>query len=165
MTRKTAVKTALLCGLFFLALGGWLLHLRVHPPEKSPHNYIPFVTGVISVFFIPAMFTFRKTLALGYILNGFFVIIGTITMAHFSIAHFKAPATFSGIFLGTTLADISLLWGKLAAGKALFDLEFLKSDSDQAPQGRFFRYPNMGWWYVHLAGLSAVYAAGNLLWK
>jgi len=165
VTRKITVKYALLCCLFFLGLGGWLLHLRIHPPSGSAHNYIPFITGIISVFFLSGLFAFRKTLALGYILNGFFVILGTITMAHFSIAHFKGPVTFSGIFLNTTLADISMLWGKFAAGKALFGLEFLKTDADPAPRGRFFRYPNMGWWWVHLAAISAIYTAGNILWK
>ena len=165
MTRKMMVKLTLLCGLIFLGLGGWLLHLRIHPVSKNASNYVPFIAGIISIFCLPVMFWFRKTITLGYILNGFFVIIGTITMSHFSIANFKGPVTFTGIMLNTTLADISLLWGKFAVGKALFDLEFLKSDADQAPKGRFFRYPNMGWWLAHLFGISIIYALGNILWK
>jgi len=165
MTRKNMVKLTLLGGLFFLGLGGWLLHLRIHPVSKNTSNYVPFLTGIISVFCLPVLFWFRKTITPGYILNGFFVIIGTITMAHFSIANFNSPVTFKGIILNTTLADISLLWGKFAVGKALFDMEFLKSDADPAPKGRFFRYPNMGWWWVHLIGISVIYATGNILWK
>jgi hypothetical protein len=34
-----------------------------------------------------------------------------------------------------------------------------------ARHGRIWRYPNMGWWWVHLFALSVVYAAGNLLWN
>ena len=31
--------------------------------------------------------------------------------------------------------------------------------------GVTYRYPNMGWWLVHLVGLSIVYTLGNLLWR
>ena len=86
-------------------------------------------------------------------------------MAQFSIVHFEGPVNLKSIFLGTLLADIAILWGKFALGKALFDLEFLKSDTDPGPKGRFFRYPNMGWWWVHLFALSLVYTLGNILWK
>lgn len=165
MNRKNMLKTVLIAGLFFLALGGWLLHLRVHPVEVNKSNLVPFISGIISVFCLPLMFCFKPTITLAYILNGFFAIIGTITMAHFSIVHFTAPATFEVIFLNTTLADISLLWGKFAIGKVIFDLEFLKTDTDIKPAGRFFRYPNMGWWWVHLFALAIVYALGNILWK
>jgi len=58
-----------------------------------------------------------------------------------------------------------LLWAKFAAGKALYNLEFLKSDTDTVPGGRFLRYPNMGWWCVHLIVITIVYALGNILWK
>ena len=159
------IKETLISSLFFLALGGWLLHLRIHPPEKETYNLVPFIAGIGSVFCIPLLFCFRPTLALAYVLNGFLVIIGTITMAHYSIAHFQGPITPAGIILKTTLADIAILWGKFAAGQALFNLEFLKSEADTVGKGRYFRYPNMGWWGVHLFALTAVYALGNIFWK
>jgi len=86
-------------------------------------------------------------------------------MSHFSIAHFKGPVTLDAILFNTLLADIAILWAKFALGKALFDLEFLKSDADTMGKGRFFRYPNMGWWWVHLFALGLVYALGNFFWK
>jgi len=86
-------------------------------------------------------------------------------MAQFSIVNFKGPLTFESIILNSTFADIAILWGKFSVGKAIFDLEYLKTDKDAAAKGRFFRYPNMGWWWIHLFALSAVYALGNIFWK
>jgi hypothetical protein len=165
MNRKTMIKTTLITALFCLALGGWLLHMRIHPYSKNFDNIIPFVTGIVSVFCLPLLFCFSATVELAYILNGFLVILGTILMANLSIAHFEGPLALGNILMNTTFADIMLLWGKFAVGKALFGLERLKSDTDTIPKGRFFRYPNMGWWWVHLAGLSTIYALGNILWK
>ncbi len=165
MNRKRALKATLVTGLFSLALGGWLLHLRIHPPTKSRDLLIPFIAGIVSAFCLPLLFWFRRTLNLAYIVNGFLVIIGTITMAQFSIVNFKGPVTAVNIIVNTLLADIALLWGKFVIGKAIFDLEFLKSDADLSAKGRFFRYPKMGWWLAHLFALAAVYALGNILWK
>lgn len=165
MNRKKTIKTALIASLFCLALGGWLLHMRIHPLSKNVDYIIPFISGIISVFFIPVLFCFKPSVTLAYILNGFLAILGTITMAHLSIAQFEGPVTLKDIIFNTTFADIVILWGKFAIGKALFDLEHLKSDIDTAPKGRFFRYPNMGWWWIHLFGLSAIYALGKILWK
>lgn len=165
MHRKKMIKETLVVSLFFLALGGWLLHLRIHPPQTEAYHLVPFVAGIGSVFFVPLLFCFRPTLAVAYIINGFLVIIGTITMAHFSIVHFQGSITPVNIILKTTFADIAILWGKFAVGQALFNLEFLKSETDALGKGRYFRYPNMGWWWVHLFALTAVYALGNIFWK
>lgn len=165
MERKKLLKTTLIAALLLLSLGGFLLHLRVHPPSQDPVNLVPFVAGVLAVAVVPLLFWFDATTAWGYVVNGFLVIIGTITMAHFSLANFRGPVTAEGVLVNTTLADIFLLWGKFAAGKALFDLHLLRSAADTAPRGRFFRYPNMGWWWVHLFGMAVVYALGNILWR
>lgn len=165
MTRKNMLKNTLIAGLFFLALGGWLLHLRIHSPAKDADNLIPFIFGLISVFAVPVLFCFRKTATWAYILNGFSVIVGTVTMAHFSIVHFQGPLTPIEIIMNTTLADIAILWGKFTLGKAIFDLQGLRNDTDMAAKGRFIRYPHMGWWWVHLVGFALVYTLGNILWK
>jgi len=165
MNRKKMIKATLIVGLFFLALGGWLLHLRIHPPAMDADYFIPFAAGIVSAFCLGFLFYFRQTLTFAYLINGFLVIIGTITMTHFSFVNFKGSITATNIILNTTFADILILWGKFSAGKALFDLEFLKSDTDVAIKGRFFRYPNMGWWWAHLVALATVYTLGKILWK
>lgn len=165
MTRKNVLKTTLITGLVFLAVGGWLLHIRTHPPLADADNLVPFVSGIVSIIILPLMFWFRPTLAYAYVINGMLVILGTITMAHFSIVKFGLPTSLNGLFFNSMFADIALLWGKFAVGKAIFDLDFLKTDQDVQPKGRYFRYPNTGWWLVHLVMLSVVYALGHLLWK
>lgn len=165
LNRKEALKRTLVAALFFLSLGGFLLHLRIHSPGQIPAYFVPFISGIFSLIVLPLLFWFRRTVAYAYVINGFIVIIGTITMTHFSIANFPGPLSLAGIFLDTTLADIAVLWGKFALGKAIFDLHLLRSDADVRPPGRYFRYPNMGWWWVHLVTVTVVYALGNILWK
>lgn len=165
MNLKKNIKITLIASLFFLGLGGWLLHIRMHPFQKDMDYVIPFILGIVSVFILPFLFWFRPAVAIAYIINGFSAIIGTIVMAQFSIIYFQGPVTLANIIVNTTFADIVILWGKFTLGKALFDLEFFKSDADLSSEGRFFKYPNMGWWWVHLFALSLVYALGNILWQ
>jgi hypothetical protein len=165
MTVRTYTKSTLLVALITLSLGGFLLHLRIHTLTQNPSNIIPIISGVLSIIVLPLLFSFRKTLHYGYVLNGFLAIIGTIVMAHFAIAHWPEPATLETIILKSTLADIIIVWSKFFVGKALFDLETLGYDPAKDKKGIAYRYPNMGWWLVHLMGLSIVYTLGNLLWR
>ena len=165
MTARTYVKTLLLCALVSLALGGLLLHLRIHPVSQNPSNLVAPVAGILSVVVVPFLFSRKSLVEYGYVLNGMLVIVGTITMTHFSLAHWPAPATFETVILKTLLADISLLWGNFFVGKALFDLEFFGYDPTREKKGKTWRYPNLGWWIVHLVAISAVYYVGHVLWR
>ncbi len=165
MNKKLKLKNTLILGLFFLGLGGWLLHTRIHPISKDKDFLIPFATGITSILILPLLFWLKRTIGFAYVLNGFIAIIGTVTMAHYSVLNFKGPVSLVNILFTTTLADIFILWGKFAIGKSIFDLETLKSDADIAAKGRFFRYPNMGWWWIHLIAVASVYAIGNIFWK
>jgi hypothetical protein len=147
MTQKTNLRITLLAALWFLALGGWGLHWFIHPPAKEITNLIPFYAGLLSVIIVPLLFSFKTTVPYGYVLNGMLAIIGTITMAKYKL-----------------IPDIVILWGKFLLGKALFDLQLFKSDEALHRQGRFWRYPNLGWWYVHTAGLTVVFLLGYYYW-
>lgn len=163
MTQKENLKTTLLSGLVLISMGGWLLHNRIHPPVARGANFLPFFAGIISAVFVPMLFLKRGTVLYAYILNGMIVILGTIGMAHFSLANPPRPVTIGFLLLLTLFADILLLWGKFAIGKTLFELEISEPD---APRGvRTFRLPNMGWWWVHLSGMSLVYYLGHSLWR
>jgi hypothetical protein len=118
------------------------------------------------VIVIPVLLIFRSTIPFAYLLNGMTVIIGTITMTHFSIENHPPVWTIQTILLGTCLPDILMLWGNFAVGKALFDLDPVINRPD-APMssGRFFRFPNMGFWFAHLITLTAVYLIGSYFWK
>jgi hypothetical protein len=155
----------LLIGLLTLSIGGLLLHSRIHPVKTNYSNLVPAVSGLLSVLVVPLLFCFRRTIAYGYVLNGFLVIIGTITMAHFSIAHWPNPATLQGVLVNTLLADILILWGKFFIGKSIFDLEFFGYDAAREKKGVTYRYPNMGWWLIHLVAISIIYYIGFMLWR
>jgi hypothetical protein len=165
MTARTYVKTLLLCALVALALGGLLLHLRIHPVSENPSIIVALVAGILSVVVVPCLFSRKSLVEYGYVLNGMLVIVGTITMTHFSLAHWPAPATFETVILKTLVADITLLWGNFFVGKALFDLEFFGYDPSREKKGKTWRYPNLGWWTVHLVAISAVYSIGHVLWR
>jgi hypothetical protein len=165
MSTKSYVRIFLLCALVSLYLGGLLLHLRIHPLGERPSNVVPFLAAILGVLVVPWLFSSRKLVEYGYVLNGMLVIIGTITMTHFSIVHWPAPSGFGTILLKTMLADILLLWGNFFVGKSLFELEVYGYDPNRERRGKTYRYPNLGWWIVHLAAISAVYTIGHALWR
>jgi hypothetical protein len=165
MTVKTYVKTILLTALVVLSLGGFLLHARIHPLAKSYSNLIPAISGILSVLVVPLLFSFRKTIAYGYVVNGFLVIIGTVVMTHFSIVHPPKQITLETIILQTLFCDILILWSKFFVGKSLFELELFGYDPVQNKKGKTYRYPNLGWWVIHLVGVSLIYFLGHLLWR
>jgi hypothetical protein len=165
MTNRQQIKFTLLSSLIILSLGGWLLHLRAHPPSSVSYGLIPFFSGILSVIIIPFLFSRKSLIHYGYVLNGMLVILGTITMAHFSIEHRPDVFSFKLLFLRTLLPDILMLWAKFAAGKALFDFERAGNNLDGQQTGRMWRYPNMGWWTLHLFTLSLIYFLGHIFWR
>ncbi|MEK7449148.1 MAG: hypothetical protein AAB019_06660 [Planctomycetota bacterium] len=167
MTQKQNLKITLIIGLFLLSLGGWLLHMRIHPPQHDPVHLIPFLLGLASILMIPLLFFWSPLVPLAYLLNGLIVILGVITMAHFSLARLPEPADWSLklIVFETTLADIVILSVKFILGKVLFDLEMTKLEKELPLRFQFWRWPNLGWWLVHLVGIGVIYATGNALLK
>ena len=163
MTQERFVKTTLLAALIAMSLGGWLLHLRIHPVEKALINWLPCISGLAAIIVVPLLFLKKQTAGYGYVLNGMQVIIGAILMARYSFLNPPDHLTFSALFLKTTLPDILILGGKFAVGKALFDLEMFGFTAGLPRGGKSYRYPHMGWWWLHLAAISAVYYIGLLL--
>lgn len=127
-------KSTLLVALVLLAIGGLLLHYRIHyfmvADKVHPGNtlfsgklFLGTLFPLIDVFLVTALFLSRKTAVYGYILNGMLVIYGTIFMAHFSIAQILAkPVPFLLIPLNSTFPDMAILWADFFVGKALYDL-------------------------------------------
>jgi hypothetical protein len=172
MTQKQNLRIILLFALIFVALGGFLLHLRIHPPVNVPWNdaapmawnIIPAISGAISLLVIIPLFFFRKTIPFGYVLNGMTAIVGTITMTQFSLSHVPPVWTWTAVLFQSLFPDVAVLWTKFAIGKALFELELFKNVEMAIRKGRFYRYPNMGWWWVHVFALSVVFWLGNKFW-
>lgn len=131
----SAVETrrALLGALLFVALGGLLLHYRVHPflaPDKEQAGLVLFrgsflaasLLPLLDVVLVTALFSSRRTAVWGYLLNGLLVIYGTVLMAHFSIATLgpKGPPAADWL-LKSTFPDILIAGGDFLIGKALYD--------------------------------------------
>ena len=151
---KKKIKILLIFGLFFASLGGGWLHYLIHPYAKVAYGWVPFIVGLISVLVVPILFYFRKTLNLAYLLNGFAVIIGTIAMTHFSLV------------LRPLWPDILMLWAKFFIGRAIFCLEVYPMDSNPHVKGwNLIRYPQLGFWFVHLIMWSVVYFLGSYFWR
>jgi len=165
MTVRTFVRSILLGALVAMATGGFMLHTRIHPIAQNPSSLVPLCAGILSIVVVPLLFLSGRTMAYGYVLNGFLAIIGTVVMAHFSLVHWPVPATLENILIKTLLADILILWGKFFVGKALFELETFGYDRNRPKTGLTYRYPNMGWWTIHLVAISLVYALGHILWR
>jgi hypothetical protein len=120
--------------LFLLALGGFLLHYRIHPfiqPDKlhggalmfNGTNFLSFIFPLIDIVVVTLLFMSRKTALYGYLLNGLIVIYGTIFMAHFSIENIVAQSIPPAQWLiKSTLPDIAIAWADFFAGAALFNL-------------------------------------------
>ena len=165
MTTETHIRLILLGALVTLALAGFIIHSRIHLFSQNPSFIVPFVAGILSIAVIPAFFWFKKTVAYGYVLNGFLCIIGTVTMAHFAIARWFDPTSPPDILLKSMLIDILILWGKFFVGKALFELETFGYAPDRPKAGTSYRYPNMGWWLIHLVLVAVIYTLGNRIWR
>lgn len=165
MTIKVSIRSILLGALVTFSLAGFMIHARIHLIAQNLSFIVPFAAGILSTAVIPALFWFKKTLTCGYLLNGFLCIIGTVTMGHFAIARWSDPTSPPDILLKSMVIDILIVWGKFFIGKALFDLETFGYDPDRPKAGVTYRYPNLGWWLVHLAGVTLVYTLGNRLWS
>lgn len=165
MTQRNYVKGALLSCIITLGLGGLFFHLRFHPVSESPSNFVPTISGFLTLMVVPLFFLFKKTLAYGYVLNGMLAIIGAVTMAHFSLVHLPPDYPLTALIFNTLFNDILIVGGLFFAGKALFDIETFGYDDAFERKGRILRYPGYGWWTVHLIAISLVYTLGNHFWR
>lgn len=143
-----------LFALFLVALGGWLLHLRFHPFADNLPNYVPFIFGLISVFFVPILLSFRETFLIGYLLNGFSVVIGVVAMVTFSLSGLSNPVSFSDVVLRTTLPHNLILLSKLFIGQMVLFHYY------PTGLGRVF---TAWWWARHFVYVATVFAVGHLV--
>lgn len=128
-----ALRRTLLGALCLLALGGLLLHLRIHPfsvPDKvHPGGSIfrgPFLAAsllpLLDVLVVTALFAFKRTAVYGFLLNGLLVIYGSVVMGHYAMAMLgpRDPSLVDWV-LKSTLPDIGIAWADFFVGKALYD--------------------------------------------
>jgi len=132
-------KKVLLSALILLAVSGLMLHYRIHnfmvPDKANPGmflfdrtRFLSFIFPLLDVVLVTALFLSRKTAVYGYVLNGMIVILGTVLMAHYSIAFFIAKSIPPEQWiLNSTLPDIGIAWGDFFVGKALYDLHMQRN--------------------------------------
>lgn len=130
---RADTRRALLASLALLALGGLLLHYRIHP-FLMPDKEIPGLTifrgsfvvatllPLVDLIVVTALFASRRTAPAAYLINGMLVIYGTVLMGHYSIAGLapKDPPLLDWI-LKSTFPDIAIAWGDFFVGKALYE--------------------------------------------
>lgn len=134
-----ATRRALLAALLLLALGGLILHLRIHPYLKAdpadpavtlarPWMLPATILPLVDVLLVTALFAFRRTAPLGHLLNGMLVIYGTVLMLDYSFATLGGQGLGPfGWALRSTLPHVSISWGDFFIGKALFDAWMLEA--------------------------------------
>lgn len=107
--------------LVLMSAGGFLLHVRIHPPAATAFNWIPVVVTLFNVFVLPFLFNRRGTAPAAYVINWATVVIGTITMAYYSITNPHAELTFFRIPTHTTFPDIVILAARLPMGEIIMN--------------------------------------------
>ena len=111
MRRRTIVLPVL--GLWCFALGGLLLHARIHPPNKEAFNWFAVGFALFNTVVLPWLFFFRRSAPWAYVINATSVIVGVVTMTWFSITHWTAPLTIGNLLLYSTLPDSLILLAKI----------------------------------------------------
>lgn len=117
-------------GLFCMALGGFLLHYRIHPPSKDAFNLIGVLFPLFNALILPFMFLHRKTVPWAYVINVTSVVAGVTAMTWFSIANWKDPLTLYNLVFQSTLADSLILMGKLPLGHVIL-MAWMNFDEDE----------------------------------
>ncbi len=162
MTSHKKETTGLIFALVLMSFGGALLHSRIHSilpdPQgvKHPANFFPFGVGIASILVVPVLLWFRRTLIVGYLINGMGAVIGMLLMTYFSVARFQPPFTLMKVFTGTILADVFIASAKLFVGQQIL-LTYLP-----AGMGRMF---TTWWWTRHIAYISVIFLLGHFFWR
>ncbi len=167
MTQKRYLSMTLVMCLLMISIGGFIIHTTSHPVSDNQAYLVPFIAGIVSVLVLPIMFLNKRLIAYAYLANGMLVIIGTITMLHFTFVSLPRRFSLNYLIMKTNLPEILILWGIFAVGKLIYDLESTTVNNldAQKPKGKFIRFPNMGYWLIHLGTLSIVYYLGHVLWR
>ena len=116
--------------LSIISLGGWLLHVKHHPPAEAAINWLPAVIGFITVSILPFMFNSSKTARWAFLITVIAIIGGTIMMTDFSFDHPPETITAGSIIFETMFPDILILWAKFPL--ALFILQYWRSKEIKA---------------------------------
>jgi len=126
MNPMTTQRRQLWGALVALAVGGAMLHYRVHPPGDLTYLW-PTLFSLIDLVLVSALFRFRSTALSGLLLNSFLAFLGIIMMADYSLSATLAGQVkvmpgynFFGWLLLTTFPDIMIALADFFVGLALY---------------------------------------------
>ncbi len=136
-----AQRTQLWIALVCLAIGGFVLHYRIHQPQgRLTFFWASFFSGVDAVL-VSLLFLFKRTALWGLLLNSFLAFIGIIMMTDYSIvltlrgkipfSPFSAPLSWVMMSL---FPDIAVALASFLVGLALY--KETSSQSRPAHTGR-----------------------------
>ncbi|MBI4966195.1 MAG: hypothetical protein HY913_23150 [Desulfomonile tiedjei] len=123
-TQQRLLWTALLG----LAIGGTMLHYRIHPPSEGGMHLVANIGTALDLVVVGILFLYRSTAVWGLLLNGFLAFLGIILMTDFSLSatlhgfvKIKPWDSPVGWLLETTFADIVILLADFLVGIALYN--------------------------------------------
>ena len=119
--------------LFFISLGGLLLHLKIHPPLQEAEYWTPAVFGIVTTFVLPFMFYYRKSAMWAYLVTWLAVVVGTVAMIAFSAEHWEGEVTLRRLILDSTFPDIMILFAKVPLAHMI--LKWWKKQAKAEPAG------------------------------
>jgi hypothetical protein len=124
-----AQRARLWIALVGLALGAFMLHYRIHPPQQALTNFWASLFPGVDLIVVSILFLFRGTAVWALLLNSFIAYLGIILMSDLSITSafkgaievnpWKQPFSW---LLQTMLPDIAILIADLFVGMALYKI-------------------------------------------
>jgi hypothetical protein len=125
-----------LIGAFFLiSLGGFLLHLRIHPVSVSAFNWVAVSFAAVNTFVLPLLFHSPRTAPGAYVFTWATVVVGTVGMGFHSLTSWKLAPTVMNILLSSTLPDILILWAKLLIAHKILRIHWPRGVAMKARRG------------------------------
>jgi hypothetical protein len=124
-----AQRAQLWIALVGLALGAFILHYRIHPPQQGLTYFWASLFPGVDLVVVSILFLFRSTVIWALLLNTFLAYLGIILMSDLTItwtltgAIKVSPSTqpFAWL-LQTLLPDIMILIADLFVGMALYKI-------------------------------------------
>ncbi len=124
-----AQRAQLWIALVGLAVGAFMLHYRIHPPQENLTNFWSCLFPGVDLVIVSILFLFRRTVVWALLLNSFIAYLGIIMMTDLTIfstvegwikvSPWEKPFAW---LVQTMLPDIVILIADLFVGMALYKI-------------------------------------------
>ncbi|MBM4328652.1 MAG: hypothetical protein FJ118_15985 [Deltaproteobacteria bacterium] len=115
--------------LVALALGGMIVHYKLHPLEAELTHVWPFAFSVADLLVVSLLFAFKSTAVWGLLLNSFLAMLGIIMMTDLGVmsvvngwvkvGFFQNPIAWMG---DTMVSSVATTFTDFLAGLALYSV-------------------------------------------